>query len=111
MYVLTLTADERRAFDWVGSRYNSGKVAYLLTIACRKTESGATTPTSRSRFPSMSLGKSTSLPRRRITLGHALHRRWLPSSMTYAGNRLSRLVPAPGLRRGHLSRSLTSPSD
>ncbi len=31
MYVLTLTADERRAFDWVGDRYNSGKVASLLT--------------------------------------------------------------------------------
>ena len=23
MYSLTLTADERRAFDWVGTRYNS----------------------------------------------------------------------------------------
>ena len=31
MYSLTLTADERRAFDWVGDRYNSGKVANLLT--------------------------------------------------------------------------------
>ncbi len=31
MYTLTLTADERRAFDWVGDRYNSGKVADLLT--------------------------------------------------------------------------------
>ncbi len=31
MYTLTLTADERRAFDWVGDRYNSGKVARLLT--------------------------------------------------------------------------------
>ena len=30
MYSLTLTADERRAFDWVGDRYNSGKVASLL---------------------------------------------------------------------------------
>jgi hypothetical protein len=30
MYDLTLTADERRAFDWVGNRYNSGKVADLL---------------------------------------------------------------------------------
>ena len=30
MYLLTLTADERRAFDWVGYRYNSGKVADLL---------------------------------------------------------------------------------
>jgi hypothetical protein len=30
MYTLTLTADERRAFDWVGDRYNSGKVASLL---------------------------------------------------------------------------------
>jgi hypothetical protein len=30
MYSLTLTADERRAFDWVGHRYNSGEVADLL---------------------------------------------------------------------------------
>ena len=30
MYSLTLTADERQAFDWVGDRYNSGKVADLL---------------------------------------------------------------------------------
>jgi hypothetical protein len=33
MYSLTLTADERRAFDWVGDRYNSGKVADNL-IGC-----------------------------------------------------------------------------
>jgi hypothetical protein len=33
MYNLTLTADERRAFDCVGDRYNSGKVADLL-IGC-----------------------------------------------------------------------------
>lgn len=31
MYDLTLTADERQAFGWVGDRYNSGKVADLLT--------------------------------------------------------------------------------
>jgi hypothetical protein len=30
---LTLTADERQAFDWVADRYNSGKVADLL-IEC-----------------------------------------------------------------------------
>ena len=30
MYSLTLTSDERRDFDWVGHRYNSGKVADLL---------------------------------------------------------------------------------
>jgi hypothetical protein len=30
MYSLTLTAEERRAFDWVGDHYNSGKVADLL---------------------------------------------------------------------------------
>ncbi len=30
MYSLTLTADERQALDWVGSRYNSGGVADLL---------------------------------------------------------------------------------
>jgi hypothetical protein len=33
MYSLTLTADDRRAFDWVGDRYNSGKVGDLL-IEC-----------------------------------------------------------------------------
>jgi hypothetical protein len=33
MYSLTLTANERRAFDWVGDRYKSGKVADLL-IGC-----------------------------------------------------------------------------
>jgi hypothetical protein len=33
MYSLTLTADERRAFDWVGNRYNSGTFADLL-IGC-----------------------------------------------------------------------------
>jgi hypothetical protein len=30
MHSLTLTANERRAFDWVADRYNSGKVAELL---------------------------------------------------------------------------------
>ena len=30
MYSLTLTPGERQAFDWVGDRYNSGKVADLL---------------------------------------------------------------------------------
>ena len=30
MYSLTLTAEERQAFDWVGDRYNSGNVANLL---------------------------------------------------------------------------------
>ena len=30
MYSLTLTAEEWQAFDWVGDRYNSGKVADLL---------------------------------------------------------------------------------
>jgi hypothetical protein len=31
MYDLTLSADDRGAFDWVGDRYNSGKAADLLT--------------------------------------------------------------------------------
>jgi len=30
MYSLMLTAEERRALDWVGDRYNSGKVAEIL---------------------------------------------------------------------------------
>ena len=30
MYTLVLTADEQRAFDWVGDRYNAGQVASML---------------------------------------------------------------------------------
>jgi hypothetical protein len=30
LYTLTLTADERRAFDWVGDRHAAGAVADLL---------------------------------------------------------------------------------
>ncbi len=30
MYSLMLTAEERRAFDWVGDRYSAGKVTGLL---------------------------------------------------------------------------------
>jgi hypothetical protein len=30
MYTLTLTAEERQAFDWVGDRYNAGAVAELF---------------------------------------------------------------------------------
>ena len=45
MYNLTLTADERQAFDWVGDRYNSGKVADLLWIASQRIVSGATMAT------------------------------------------------------------------
>ncbi len=30
MYKLTLTHDERAAFDWVGYRYNAGEVAALI---------------------------------------------------------------------------------
>jgi hypothetical protein len=30
MYSLSLTSDERDAFDWVANRYNSGQVADLL---------------------------------------------------------------------------------
>jgi hypothetical protein len=33
MYTLTLTKAERQAFDWVGDRYNAGRVADLL-IGC-----------------------------------------------------------------------------
>jgi hypothetical protein len=31
VYSLTLTSDERQAFDWVANRYNSGQVADLLS--------------------------------------------------------------------------------
>jgi hypothetical protein len=30
MYKLVLTSEERRAFDWVGDRYNAGQVASIL---------------------------------------------------------------------------------
>jgi hypothetical protein len=30
MYQLELTSEERRAFDWVGERYNAGQVASIL---------------------------------------------------------------------------------
>lgn len=33
MYQLTLTREERRAFDWIGDRYPSGKWYYIL-IGC-----------------------------------------------------------------------------
>ena len=85
MYSLTLTADERQAFDWVGDRYNSGKVADLLMIACQKTGSGATTATSLLTSQSTLRGKSMSLPKKRTTRGHASPRRWRASSMTFVG--------------------------
>lgn len=33
-YKLTLTHTERRAFDWVGFRYNSGDIGRLLFLEC-----------------------------------------------------------------------------
>ena len=51
MYSLTLTADERRAFDWVGDRYNRARSPTSCSIASQRTESGATTATSRSHIP------------------------------------------------------------
>jgi hypothetical protein len=30
MYTLTLTANERQAFDWVGGRYAAGRIAAIL---------------------------------------------------------------------------------
>lgn len=39
MYRLTLTAEERAAFDWVGDRYATGeKWADLLLLQCGRTE-------------------------------------------------------------------------
>lgn len=35
MYTLTLTPDERKAFDWVGNRYIAGDVANLLQMKCQ----------------------------------------------------------------------------
>lgn len=38
MYRLTLTAEERRAFDWVGDRYSTGTDwANLLCFDCERT--------------------------------------------------------------------------
>jgi hypothetical protein len=34
MYTLTLTHEERKAFDWVGHRYAAGIVGDLLTANC-----------------------------------------------------------------------------
>lgn len=34
MYQLILTHDERKAFDWVGDRYNADTVACLLRMNC-----------------------------------------------------------------------------
>ncbi len=33
MYYLTLTKEERKAFDWVGGRYAAGEIADLL-VSC-----------------------------------------------------------------------------
>ena len=30
MYTLDLTREDRRAFDWIGDRYNAGQVAFIL---------------------------------------------------------------------------------
>ena len=43
MYTLRLTDEERRAFDWVGDRYNAGAVAELLRDCCPE-ESAWTDP-------------------------------------------------------------------
>ena len=36
MYQLTLTKEERAAFDWVGDRYFAGEMSRLLRIECRQ---------------------------------------------------------------------------
>jgi len=36
-YHLTLTQDQRAAFDWVGDRYGAGDVARLLLTQCQHT--------------------------------------------------------------------------
>ena len=43
MYSLTLTADERRAFDWVGTATTRARSPTSCSIACRKIVSGAKT--------------------------------------------------------------------
>ncbi len=52
MYSLTLTAEERRAFDWVGERYYAGKVAGLLLDCIPENRAWSETATSPSRSPS-----------------------------------------------------------
>jgi hypothetical protein len=37
-YQLTLTRDERRAFDWVGDRYHAGTISDLLRMYCTVTD-------------------------------------------------------------------------
>jgi hypothetical protein len=37
MYHLTLTLEERRAFDWVGDRYAAGEIARILQDCARFT--------------------------------------------------------------------------
>lgn len=34
MYTLTLSKDERAAFDWVGNRYAAGEIGDLLILEC-----------------------------------------------------------------------------
>lgn len=40
MYTLTLTQEERKAFDWVGDRYAAGDIAKLLSSCLFKPQSG-----------------------------------------------------------------------
>ena len=79
MYTLTLTADERKAFDGLAIVTTAGTSPTSCSIASQRTGSGATTTTSHSRFPSMWLGKSTNWPKKKTTLGRASHPNLSPS--------------------------------
>ena len=89
MYSLTLTADERRAFDWVGDRYNSGKVASLLLDCMRynlewREDADATS------HSGSAWSASWSLPRRGVG--------WRVENQLVGGNRVpSSFVPLSGL--------------
>src|SRR3954468_2161024 len=86
LYTLILTADERRAFDWVGDRYNAGAVADLLRDCIPEgqpewEDDGEIAFTLPSTWP----GGSVTSPRRRATPGRASPRTWPGSSTTCAG--------------------------
>lgn len=38
MYTLVLTQDERKAFDWVGDRYNTGRISDLIDACAPNSE-------------------------------------------------------------------------
>ncbi len=79
MYSLTLTADERQAFDWVGSRFNSGEVADLLLDCMPEDREWSDDTDITFNIPEHVAWQINELAQRKITPGRASHRSWLPS--------------------------------